>query len=107
MSALGHKRTFAVHQPMSALLPIADICGALAHVGFGPIADICLFDEHVHAAQKCFWNSQAEDLRSLEINGQLEFCWLLDRYVLRRFALKNFLHEFRAMSNSSRTISPE
>jgi hypothetical protein len=23
MSALGHKRTYAVHQPMSALLPIA------------------------------------------------------------------------------------
>ena len=28
MSALGQKRTFAVHQPMSALPPIADVCSA-------------------------------------------------------------------------------
>jgi hypothetical protein len=58
MSALGHKQTYAVHQLMSALpsiatakadsrksscllLPLkADMCGALVHVGFGPIADM-------------------------------------------------------------------
>jgi len=44
MSALGHKRIYAAHQPMSALHPIAttkaDMCGALGHVCFGPIADI-------------------------------------------------------------------
>jgi|KBSMisStaDraftv2_1062788.scaffolds.fasta_scaffold03473_12 hypothetical protein len=58
MSALGHKQTFAPQKAMSALPPIAtakadfgkpscllyppiaDMCGALAHVGFGPIADI-------------------------------------------------------------------
>jgi hypothetical protein len=58
MSALGHKRTYAVHKPMSALPPIAtakadmpqmvmsalppkaDMCGALDHVCFGPEADI-------------------------------------------------------------------
>ena len=40
MSALGHKRTFAVHTRMSALPPIADICSAQAHVRFVPIADI-------------------------------------------------------------------
>jgi hypothetical protein len=40
MSALGHKRTFAPQKVMSALPPKADICGALAHVRFGPIADI-------------------------------------------------------------------
>ena len=28
MSALGQKQTFAVHWAMSALLPIADMCGA-------------------------------------------------------------------------------
>ena len=32
MSALGHKRTFAVQNGMSALPPIADICSAQAHV---------------------------------------------------------------------------
>jgi hypothetical protein len=40
MSALGQKRTFAVHKPMSALPPKADMCSALGHVCFGPIADI-------------------------------------------------------------------
>ena len=40
MSALGHKRTFAVQNAMSALLPIADMCGALGDVRFVPEADI-------------------------------------------------------------------
>ena len=40
MSALGHKQTFRDAEAMSALPPKADVCGALAHVCFGPIADI-------------------------------------------------------------------
>ena len=40
MSALGHKQTFAPQKAMSALTPKADICGALAHVRFVPIADL-------------------------------------------------------------------
>ena len=40
MSALGQKRTCAVQKPMSALPPKADMCSALAHVRFVPIADI-------------------------------------------------------------------
>jgi len=58
MSALGQKQTCAVQNVMSALPPIAtakadmpkwslsalppkaDMCGALGHVCFGPIADI-------------------------------------------------------------------
>jgi hypothetical protein len=40
MSALGHKRTFAVQKGMSALPPRADIRSALAHVDFGPKANI-------------------------------------------------------------------
>ena len=40
MSALGHKQTFAVQNGMSALPPIADMCSALAHVRYVPIADI-------------------------------------------------------------------
>jgi len=39
MSALGQKQRFAVHQPMSALAPKADMCSALAHVCFGPCVD--------------------------------------------------------------------
>ena len=36
MSALGHKRTFAVQKGMSALPPIADMCSATWDVCFGP-----------------------------------------------------------------------
>ena len=48
MSALGHKRTCAVQEGMSALPPEADMCSATRYVRFVPIADIstliCLFD---------------------------------------------------------------
>ena len=40
MSALGHKRTCAVQNRMSALPPIADICSAQADVRFVPKADV-------------------------------------------------------------------
>ena len=40
MSALGQKQTCAAQKVMSALPPKADMCGALAHVRFVPIADI-------------------------------------------------------------------
>src|SRR5262245_44275706 len=65
MFALGHKRTYALQKIMSALPPIAtakadfpqtamsalppkaDMCSALAHVCFGPKADISSFDHLV------------------------------------------------------------
>src|SRR5262245_17568961 len=37
------KQTFALHQPMSALPPRADMCGATRDVRFGPKADMDLF----------------------------------------------------------------
>ena len=40
MSALGHKRTFAMQNGMSALPPKADMCSALGDVRFVPKADI-------------------------------------------------------------------
>ena len=49
MSALGQKQTFAVQNVMSALPPKADMCGAVAHVRFVPIANIpleTLLDTH-------------------------------------------------------------
>jgi hypothetical protein len=50
MSALGQKQTYALQQAMSALHPIADMCGATSDVPFGPIADIgTLFDHLVGA----------------------------------------------------------
>jgi hypothetical protein len=47
MSALGQKQTFEPQKVMSALPPKADMCGALAHVCFGPIADIPRFTRGV------------------------------------------------------------
>ena len=44
MSALGHKRTFAVQNSMSAITPIAEyMCSAPGDVRFVPIADIAPF----------------------------------------------------------------
>ena len=40
MSALGHKRTFAMQNGVSALHPKADMCGALRYVRFVPKADV-------------------------------------------------------------------
>jgi hypothetical protein len=40
MSALGQKQTRAVQNAMSALPPIADMCGATQNVRLVPIADI-------------------------------------------------------------------
>ena len=45
MSALGHKRTYAVQKGMSALPPKADMCSATRDVGFVPIADITSVQE--------------------------------------------------------------
>ena len=52
MSALGHKRTCAVQNGMSALHPIADMCGAKRDVRFVPIADMRLFDHLVGAREQ-------------------------------------------------------
>ena len=40
MSALGHKRTFALQQAISALPSKANMCGATRAVRYGQIADI-------------------------------------------------------------------
>ena len=40
MSALGQKQTFALQNVMSALPPKADMCSAIRHVRFVPIADM-------------------------------------------------------------------
>ena len=53
MSALGQKQTFAVQNVMFALPPKADMCSALAHVRFVPIADMAaLFDHPVCAGEQ-------------------------------------------------------
>src|SRR5262245_2326701 len=83
MSALGHKRRFALQWAMSALPPKADICSALAHVGFGPIADIGSLDDYIDALQKSVRNTQVQRLCGLEIEGKLELRGLLYGQVFR------------------------
>ena len=51
-----------------------------------------LFDHLVGAGEQGWWNGEAERLRSLEIDDQLEFGWLLDRQVARLGAFQNFIH---------------
>jgi hypothetical protein len=80
MSALGQKQTYAVHNGMSALPPIAtaksgppqnamsalppkaDMCGATAYVCFGPKADI---DNQVDQLVSAWKN-----MKQLEIRGR-------------------------------------
>ena len=52
MSALGQKQTFAVQEPMSALPPKADMCGATRDVRFVPIADIRASEDHAFDSER-------------------------------------------------------
>ena len=65
--------TYVVKKGMSALPPNADMCGALARVRFGPIADIAgLLDDLVGASQQRGWNVDANRFGSLQIYDELE-----------------------------------
>ena len=55
MSALGQKRTCAVQNVMSALPPIADMCSALRHVRFVPIADVSVGYKNDHEVNAAEW----------------------------------------------------
>ena len=73
MSALGHKRTYAAQNSMSALTPKADMRSARAHVCLGPIsASHTSFDHIVGEAKDRIWNRQADFLRGIEVYYQVE-----------------------------------
>jgi hypothetical protein len=48
-------------------------------IGQASTAGILLFDHLVGAAEKRDWKGEAERLRGLEIDGQLDFRGLMDR----------------------------
>ena len=48
-----------------------------------------LLDHLVGAQQGCFRNSEAKRLGGLEVNGQLEQGWLLDRQLSRLLTTQN------------------
>ena len=56
----------------------------------GPPA--ALFNQCVGPLQKRFWNCETYGLRGFEIDRQIEFRGLLDRYVFRLLALQNSLY---------------
>ena len=60
MSALGHRRTFAVQYVMSALHPKADMCGAKGYVRFVPIADIPPFSEATKVTPRPYLSGGSE-----------------------------------------------
>ena len=69
----------AVQKAMSALPPKADMCSAAAYVRFVPIADIRhSFDHLVGAAKERGRESEAERLRSLEIDDEFDLRRPLD-----------------------------
>jgi len=69
MSALGQKQTFAPQKVMSALPPKADVCSAIRHVCFGPIAGIAgLIDYLVGAAEQRRGYGEAEHPGGLRID---------------------------------------
>jgi hypothetical protein len=74
----------------SVLPQTADIVRRRWHVSSVPEPDSCTaanisasFEHCVGAQEKRFWNREAHGLRSLEIDGQLEFRGLLYEYVFR------------------------
>src|SRR5262245_60441520 len=99
MSALGQKQTYAVHQPMSALPPIAtikadlsqtamsalppkaDMCGAARDVRFGPEADIKSFIDHlVGAHEQRRRHVETERFRCFEV----KHCFVPSRRLYRK-----------------------
>ena len=68
---------------MSALPPKADIGGAIRYVRFVPRADMTLFILiTLSAHEKRLRNDEANRLRGVQIDDQLEPRWLLDRQAI-------------------------
>ena len=78
MSALGHKRTFAVQTGMSALPPKADICSAIVHVRFVPEADI---------APAAHSNKAAGNAGTQRTRGDIAFAEMTVRCVASAMAM--------------------
>jgi hypothetical protein len=73
---------------MSALLPKADMCGALADVCFRPIADIASFDHFVGDGEDSRRDGQAKRLGGLKVDDKLELGRQYDRKVSWLFPLR-------------------
>ena len=77
-----HQFGYSRQLVMSALPSKADVCGAIAHVRFGPKADMAtLFDHLLRDRKDARRNGQAERLRGLEIDNE----FILGRRLHREF----------------------
>src|SRR5262245_46568502 len=76
---------------MSALLPKADMCDAIAHVCFGPKADIPLMslDHNVVTREQRRRDCEPERFGSFQIHDQFIFCRSLHRKVGWPLTLKD------------------
>jgi len=80
MSTLGQKQTCAAQKVMSALPPKADMCSATRDVRLCQKRTLArLFDDLVGASDECVRDVDAQRLGSLEVDGQLDLGYLLNR----------------------------
>src|SRR5262245_33985639 len=84
---------------MSALHPKADMCTALAHVCFGPIADMaCLLDHLVGAGEQRWRHRDSERLGSFEIDDKFVLAWGLYGQVGRLLTFEDTIDIARRLS---------
>ena len=107
MSALGHKRTFCDAEVMSALPPIADMCGATRDVRLSANSGHRrLFDHLICTSRHGRRDFKAESLCSFRIDYKLEFNRLLNWQLCWLGAFKNFPHVDTHLSVSLREANP-
>ena len=96
MSALGHKRTYALQNVMSALPPKADMCGALADVRLVPIATVSrFFDYFVGAGEQRWRHGNPQYLGGLKIDRQVILGRRLHGQITRLLTLQNAINVSR------------
>src|SRR5450631_4468520 len=87
---LGQKRKCPGSRGTSVLPLAADIVSLPRHVRLVPTRDSksFLFDHLVGECEQLVWNGEAQRLRSLEVDDQLELGRLLHRHIGRLFSLE-------------------
>src|SRR5215475_13165504 len=104
MSALDQKQICAVHQPMSALPPIADMCCATRDVRLGPKADRPSLDHSVRAYQEGLRDRKPERLSGRQVNNEIELGRLLNWKIGRLCATQYLVNIFRSATEQVRKV---
>src|ERR1035441_5267785 len=71
------------------------------------VAPAASFDHLIGAQQDRFGNGDADCLRGLEVDYQLEFCWLLHRKIRRPVPCRILCTYDAPRRNSSGRLAPE